>query len=139
VSDVEDKNLIISCGNGTFLNTDDRVRDYKATSKDQPVTIDAPWQDAYKRQMEIYQWLLRGNGLAVSDRGYFVYCNGKKSTPRFDQRLDFDISVLPYVGDDAWVDDRIKDAYDCLVSDEVPDANDDCDFCTYQQALDDVL
>ena len=115
------------------------VVDYKATSKDTPVNLNAAWQIGYKRQMEIYQWLLRGNGLTVSNTGYFVYCNGKKSTPRFDQRLDFDISVLPYVGDDAWVDDRIKDAYDCLVSDEVPDANDDCDFCTYQQALDDVL
>ena len=115
------------------------VVDYKATSKDTPVNLNAAWQIGYKRQMDIYQWLLRGNGLTVSNTGYFVYCNGKKSTPRFDQRLDFDISVLPYVGDDAWVDDRIKDAYDCLVSDEVPDANDDCDFCTYQQALDDVL
>ena len=115
------------------------VVDYKATSKDTPVNLNAAWQDGYKRQMEIYQWLVRGNGLTVSNTGYFVYCNGKKSTPRFDQRLDFDISVIPYVGDDAWVDDCIKDAYECLVSDEVPEANDDCDFCTYQQALHDVL
>ena len=115
------------------------VVDYKATSKDTPVNLNAAWQIGYKRQMEIYQWLLRGNGLTVSNTGYFVYCNGKKSTPRFDQRLDFDISVIPYVGDDAWVDDRIKDAYECLVSDAVPEANDDCDFCTYQQALHDVL
>jgi len=41
------------------------------------VTLDAEWQDGYKRQMEIYQWLLRQNGLKVSDTGYFVYCNGK--------------------------------------------------------------
>ena len=29
------------------------VVDYKATSKDTPVNINAPWQDQYKRQMEI--------------------------------------------------------------------------------------
>ena len=29
-----------------------------------------------KRQMEIYQWLLRKNGFKVSDTGYFVYANG---------------------------------------------------------------
>ena len=35
------------------------VVDYKATSKKGEVNIDAPWQDGYKRQIEIYQWLLR--------------------------------------------------------------------------------
>ena len=42
------------------------VVDYKATSKDTPVNLNAAWQDGYKRQMEIYQWLLRGNGLTLS-------------------------------------------------------------------------
>ena len=48
------------------------VVDYKATSKNSEVSIDAPWQISYKRQMEFYQWLLRGRGLDVSDRCYFV-------------------------------------------------------------------
>src|SRR3990167_11231825 len=38
------------------------VVDYKATSKEAEVTLDAEWQDGYKRQMEVYQWLLRQNG-----------------------------------------------------------------------------
>ena len=42
------------------------VVDYKATSKDGEVTLDAPRQDGYKRQMEFYQWLLRCNGFTVS-------------------------------------------------------------------------
>ncbi|SVC45005.1 uncharacterized protein METZ01_LOCUS297859, partial [marine metagenome] len=55
------------------------VVDYKATSKKDKVNINAPWQRAYKRQMEFYQWLLRQNGFQVSNRGYFVYCNGKRN------------------------------------------------------------
>jgi len=35
------------------------IVDYKATSKDEEVTLDADWQIGYKRQMEIYQWLFR--------------------------------------------------------------------------------
>ena len=38
------------------------VADYKATSKDTEVTLDADWQDGYKRQMEFYQWLTRNCG-----------------------------------------------------------------------------
>ncbi len=115
------------------------VVDYKATSKDSPVSLDASWQDQYKRQMEIYQWLLRGNGLEVSDTGYFVYCNGRRSEPRFSHRVEFDISVISYVGNDSWVDSCITDAHACLVSDEIPAVKWNCDFCTYYSAVTDVL
>ena len=33
------------------------IVDYKATSKKGEVSLDAPWQISYKRQVEIYQWL----------------------------------------------------------------------------------
>tara|TARA_B100000029_G_scaffold404787_1_gene404889 strand:+ start:1472 stop:2221 length:750 start_codon:yes stop_codon:yes gene_type:complete len=115
------------------------VVDYKATSKDSPVNLDAAWQDGYKRQMEIYQWLLRGNDLEVSDTGYFVYCNGRRSEPRFNHRMEFDIAVLPYVGNDSWVDSCITEAHACLVSDEIPAVDADCDYCTYYSAVTDVL
>ena len=58
------------------------VVDYKATSKNGEVTLDADWQDGYKRQMEIYQWLVRRQGLNVSNTGYFVYCNGRRDRAR---------------------------------------------------------
>ena len=35
------------------------VVDYKATSKQSDVSIDSDWQISYKRQLEVYQWLLR--------------------------------------------------------------------------------
>ena len=111
------------------------VVDYKATSKNDRVTIDAPWQKAYKRQMEIYQWLLRGNGLTVSNTGYFVYCNGQRDRSGFDSRLEFDIDVIRYDGDDGWVEDCILDAHGCLMQDEIPSASAACDYCTYYSDL----
>ena len=71
------------------------VVDYKSTSKDGEVNIDAEWQGAYKRQMEFYQWLLRKNGFKVSDTGYFVYCNGRRDREAFDGKLEFDIKIIP--------------------------------------------
>ena len=115
------------------------VVDYKATSKDSPVSLDASWQDQYKRQMEIYQWLLRGSGLEVSNTGYFVYCNGRRSEPRFSHRVEFDISMIPYVGNDSWVDSCITDAHACLVSDEIPTVTWNCNYCTYYSAVTDVI
>ncbi|HJO18490.1 MAG TPA: PD-(D/E)XK nuclease family protein [Vicinamibacterales bacterium] len=107
------------------------VVDYKATSKNDRVNIDAPWQKSYKRQMEIYQWLLRGNGLTVSKTGYFVYCNGKRDRPGFNGRLEFDIDVISYEGNDGWVEGCILKAHECLMQDEPPTKSASCEFCDY--------
>jgi len=107
------------------------IVDYKATSKDAEVSLDADWQIGYKRQMEIYQWLFRKNGFNVSNTGYFVYCNGKTDSPAFDAKLEFDITLLPYEGDDNWVEQTIKDAYNCLNGDSIPEVGEDCDYCAY--------
>lgn len=111
------------------------VVDYKATSKEQEVTLDAEWQDGYKRQMEIYQWLFRKNGFKVSDTGYFVYCNGNADKAAFDAKLEFDIKLIPYKGNTNWVEGVIKKAIECLKSDVIPESGEDCDFCKYRQAV----
>src|SRR3989338_2988824 len=70
------------------------IVDYKATSKDGEVGIDADWQKSYKRQMEIYQLLFRKNGFPVSPIGYFLYCNGKTDREAFNGRLEFDLKLI---------------------------------------------
>jgi len=115
------------------------VVDYKATSKDEEIKeLDKEWQDGYKRQMEIYQWLLRRNGLKVSDTGYFVYCNGIKDKDAFDAKLEFEITLIAYEGDDSWVEKTIVDAKKCLTGDSVPAASSDCDYCNYIGAVEKV-
>ncbi|MEK7177536.1 MAG: PD-(D/E)XK nuclease family protein, partial [Patescibacteria group bacterium] len=90
------------------------IVDYKATSKTGEVSLDADWQIGYKRQMEIYQWLFRKNNHKVSSTGYFVYCNGDTDKEAFDGKLEFDIKILPYVGDDSWIEKTIIDIHKCL-------------------------
>ncbi len=113
------------------------IVDYKATSKDGQVSLDADWQDGYKRQMEIYQWLFRKNGFKVSSTGYFVYCNGKTDAKAFDAKLEFDIDLIPYTGDDSWIDNALLEIKACL-DESVPEATKGCDFCEYRKAIADV-
>ena len=114
------------------------IVDYKATSKAEEVSLDAEWQIGYKRQMEIYQWLFRQNGYKVSKTGYFVYCNGKTDGERFDAKLEFSIKILPYNGDDSWVEKTVNEAYKCLNSDSMPASLPDCDYCNYRKAAGEV-
>lgn len=115
------------------------VVDYKATAKDSDVGIDADWQVGYRRQIEIYQWLFRRNGFAVSDIGYFVYANGNTDRAAFDGKLEFDVKIIPYPGMDAWVSGAIQDAYYCLNSNDLPPAAEECDFCIYRRDVGDAL
>jgi len=108
------------------------VVDYKSTSKSEDiVALDKEWQDGYKRQMEIYQWLLRQSGYKVSDTGYFVYCNGNTEKERFDAKLEFELTLISYNGIDSWVEKTIIEAHKCLNSDTIPQASPECDYCAY--------
>ena len=111
------------------------VVDYKATAKDEAVKeLDKEWQDGYKRQMEVYQWLLRQNGLKVSDTGYFVYCTGKMDRQAFDKRIEFDINLIPYKGDDSWVEKTLLDIKKCLDEETIPASDKNCDHCNYRKS-----
>ena len=84
--------------------------------------------------MEIYQWLLSKNDLKVSNTGYFVYCNGKTDRENFDAKLEFDIKIIPYTGEDLWVEDVVINAFRCLNDNKLPQGSPDCDFCRYRNA-----
>ncbi len=123
-----------------WINDDDEliVVDYKATAKATEVNLDSDWQIAYKRQMEIYQWLLRQNGFKVSDTGYFVYTNGRMDLDGFYNKVEFVTKVIAYTGDDSWVEGTIRKMKECLDGDmpEVGTAamGGPCEFCSYAKA-----
>lgn len=112
------------------------VVDYKATAKDREVSINSDWQISYKRQMEVYQWLLRQNGFPVQDTGYFVYTNGRMDLEAFNDRVEFKTKVIPYRANDAWVEPTLQEMKACMESDEMPPMGvaimgGPCEFCSY--------
>ena len=112
------------------------VVDYKSTSKEEKITeLNKAWQGGYKRQMEIYQWLLTQNGFKVSSTGYFVYCNGVTDKKAFDGRLEFEITLIPYKGAHTWVEKTLQNIYKCLNSTLIPEAGKACDYCAYLDAV----
>lgn len=107
------------------------VVDYKASG-----AKEGELYDSYKRQMEIYQWLLRKNGFKVLDRGYFVYCRVNKENGFAKGQLDFNIKVQPYDGDDSWVEGKVAEAKKVLDG-PIPKSSADCSHCKYRSAAED--
>lgn len=115
------------------------VVDYKATAKDKPVTAlaaEGGWQDMYRRQMEIYQWLLKANGFAVSDTGYFVYATGTTDREAFNNVVEFETHIFPHHGNSDWVEGTLKTMKKVMDSDEMPPVGTAamggvCEYCEY--------
>lgn len=110
------------------------IVDYKSTSTNGRIeALDKDWHDGYKRQMEIYQWLLRQKGFNVSNVGYFVYANASKDVDAFNGKLEFEVTLVTHEGKDDWIEKTLLDIKKCLDSEEIPNAHEDCDYCRYRE------
>ena len=128
------------------------IVDYKSTSQQRAIpkpldeTFIAPPEDpkepdykaGYRRQMEMYQWIARRKGFTVSNIGYFVYVDGLHAG--IEGMLDsgdpatawmkFQTAVIPYVGDDSWVNDALLGAKETLLKPECPEHAEGCEIKT---------
>ena len=118
------------CPNGELI-----ISDVKSTSKKH-----FDWEDtwnkydypkAYRRQLEMYQWLFRKNGFQVSNKGYLVYFNGLKNEPMFNQVLKFELHLVELDCQDNWVSETLVKAKELLERDEYPQGSINCNTCQY--------
>jgi hypothetical protein len=132
----EAANLIIDgLVDDIWINKDQEllIVDYKSTSTVKEISLEDEYKQGYKIQMEIYQWIFKQMGFKVSDKGYFVFANATKNRDSFDGRLEFEMSIVEYVGDDSWVPETLGKIKKCLVSNDIPKAGEYCEHCAYRE------
>lgn len=112
------------------------VVDYKATSKEGTIEslADSSWEEQYKRQIGVYQWLLEQKGHKVSSIGYFVYANAKFDGDTFNNTLLFDTTLIPCEGETSWIEPTLTKIKACLESEELPKSGEACEFCVYRES-----
>jgi hypothetical protein len=57
----------------------------------------------------------------------------------FGDTLQFSTKLIPYTGNDAWVEPTLQQMKNCMESDDMPAVGDNimggpCEFCTYARA-----
>lgn len=109
------------------------IVDYKATSTTKEISLEDQYKQGYKRQMEVYQWIFRKLGFKVSETGYFVFANATKNREKFDGKLEFELTIVPHKGDPSWVSPTLKKIKETLMSDVVPKASENCEYCAYTE------
>ena len=111
------------------------IADVKATSRnnfDWNETFNKyDYAKAYKRQLEMYQWLFRKNGFAVADEAYLVYFNGKKNEKFFNNQLQFEPYVIKLDCSSSWVEKKVLETVSLLKSNRFPKHSPKCEYCNY--------
>ena len=111
------------------------VVDYKAQSTNYPITVssylDAEWHLSYKLQMDIYVHILRKMNFKVSDLSYFFVCNGVKTKSRFNNKIDFTTTLIPYRVDTSWIENKLLEMKETLDAESVPEIEKSCEKCAY--------
>lgn len=114
------------------------IVDYKATSTREEISLDDQYKQAYKKQVEVYQWIFRHMGFTVANTAYFVFANATKEPESFNRKLEFELSIIAHEGDDTWVEPTIYNIKKCLDSDDVPVLNPECEYCGYSSSVSSV-
>ena len=111
------------------------VVDYKAQSSNYPITINSylrsEWHLNYKLQMDIYVHILRKMNFNVSDTSYFYVCNGEKTNNKFENKIDFKTTLVPYTVNTSWIEEKLYEMKKVLNLDEPPAINPCCEKCAY--------
>lgn len=111
------------------------IVDYKSTSSEYGISLDGKYKEGYKKQMEIYQWIFKQLGFNIAPVGYFLFANARKNRPGFHSKLEFDLSIIPYKGDNSWVERTLLSIKSVLDSDIIPESGPECQHCGYRQLI----
>ena len=135
----EKTNLILHGGiDDVWFDLDKKkliVVDYKAQSSNYPVTIKSylsgEWRLSYKLQMDIYVHILRKMNFIVSDTSYFYVCNGEKTNNKFEDKIDFKTTLVPYTVNTSWIEEKLYEMKEVLNLNAPPTIDLSCEKCAY--------
>jgi CRISPR/Cas system-associated exonuclease Cas4 (RecB family) len=117
------------------------VVDYKATSRTSPMKRlgTYPYHDGYRRQLDIYCWLLQGqSGITVSNKAYWLYVTARRGAAEFAGRLAFDPALIEYKPNVSWIEPFLKKIRAYADSPIAPESGAECELCVYRHAVERV-
>ena len=143
----EETNLKVGGGlDDVWLNTKTQqlhIVDYKSTSvkrEGKGVTLDDPWKASYKRQMDLYVWVMRRLGFETSNVSYFLYCDGDRFTCKSflnsrDATMYFKMSLIPYEVQRDWIEPALHAIRKTLEQQKTPPHSIYCEYGKFINAV----
>ena len=112
------------------------IVDYKSTSQKKdngPINLNDKWKEAYKRQMDLYVWVMQKKGFDVDELGFFLYCDGNRFTDQIflndkNAIMEFKMTLIEYKTDLSWIEKTLNNIYGCLRLNERPKHSESCEY-----------
>ena len=82
-------------------------------------------------KMDIYVHILRKMNFNVSNLSYFYVCNGEKTNDKFENKIDFKATLIPYCVNTSWIEDKLIQMKNILNSETIPEIDKTCEKCAY--------
>lgn len=111
--------------NGKYAPLDHKTRASKPEYKNV--------HEAYKLQMSIYSLLLKENKMDISGVAYLVYYYPE--TSKIHNGIIFGVEVIPVKTDIEKAREFIREAIECLQSDELPESSENCEYCKWIESV----
>ena len=139
----KESNLKVGGGlDDVWLNTNTNklhIIDFKSTSQKKdngPITLDDYWKNSYKRQMDLYVWVMRKKGFEIDNISYFLYCDGDRFTNSSFLKeqialMEFKITLIPYKTDTTWIEPTLIKIKNILTQENRPFHDSRCEFGTF--------
>jgi len=143
----QETDFIIGGGlDDVWLNTETNqihIIDYKSTSvktEGKGIDMNDKWKGAYKRQMDVYIWIMKQNGFDVSNTGYFLYCDGDRFTDepflgKTDARMIFKMHLFDYESDQSWVENILQEIKEVLYLETCPQHSEGCEHGDFIESV----
>lgn len=110
------------------------VVDYKSTYSNYEISsLDKPWHSTYKRQLEFYSWVLRKNGLKVSESAFILYINADPLSSSIKKGVQVKATLIEHKCDLSWVEKEIQNAHNILTGKVSPISSSNCAYCHYAE------
>ena len=112
------------------------IVDYKSTSQKKdngPINLDDHWKSTYKRQMDLYAWIMKKKGFDVDDVGFFLYCDGDRFTEnnflkKEKALMEFKMTLIEYKTNYDWIEETLKQIYQTLRLSFRPNHSENCEY-----------
>ena len=62
---------------------------------------------------------------------FFMFVTEKKKIDKFDNKIDFKTTLIPYRVDTSWIEEKLIEMKDILNLDEPPEIEKTCEKCAY--------
>ena len=111
------------------------IIDFKSQASNvsvEPISyFESPYHESYKTQLDFYAYVFQAMGFKMSPTAYLLVVNAKRNEERFNGKIIFTETLLPYKWKIDWIPNQVQKMINTMNSESIPESHKSCMNCAY--------